>query len=239
MATPEAREGWFAARGFAPAAFQREAWTAQAEGRSGLVNAPTGRGKTLAVAGGPLRGALADAPTAPQLLWITPLKALAEDTRRALQAVAEGCGAMQAIPASAGARAGKPAPLRVGLRSGDAGSAERARARRGADAWLVSTPESLSGLLSHGDTAEALSRLRWLVVDEWHELLGSKRGVLLQLAIARLRALNPGLRVWGVSATVGNPDEALAALCPDPRDPRRPHPDAVRIVDPRPKPIEL
>lgn len=239
MATPEALEGWFAARGFAPAAFQREAWTAQAEGRSGLVNAPTGRGKTLAVAGGPLRGALADAPTAPQLLWITPLKALAEDTRRALQAVAEGCGAMQAIPASAGARAGKPAPLRVGLRSGDAGSAERARARRGADAWLVSTPESLSGLLSHGDTAEALSRLRWLVVDEWHELLGSKRGVLLQLAIARLRALNPGLRVWGVSATVGNPDEALAALCPDPRDPRRPHPDAVRIVDPRPKPIEL
>lgn len=230
---------WFAARGFTPADVQQQAWSAQARGLSGLVDAPTGSGKTLAVAGGPLRDALASAPTATQLLWITPLKALAGDTRRALQAVAEGVGAMQAIPASAKSARAKPVPLRVGLRSGDAGSAERARARRGADAWLVSTPESLSLLLSHGDAAKALSGLRWLVVDEWHELLGSKRGVLLQLAIARLRALNPGLRVWGLSATVGNPDEALAALCPDPADPQRPHPRAVHLVDARPKPIEL
>lgn len=239
-------ERWFAARGFVPAEFQRQTWAAQARGMSGLVNAPTGSGKTLAVAGGPLRAAAESPPTATQLVWITPLKALAGDTRRALQAAAEGVGAMQAIPAPSSAKAGnaarraaKPVPLRVGLRSGDASANERARARRGADAWLVSTPESLSLLLSHGDGAEALSRLQWLVVDEWHELLGTKRGVLLQLAIARLRALNPHLRVWGVSATVGNPDEALAALCPDPADPLRAHPQAVRIVDARPKPIEL
>jgi ATP-dependent Lhr-like helicase len=228
----DALEAWFATRGFEPAAFQRETWAAQARGASGLVQAPTGSGKTLAVAGGPLRDAVSTPPGATQLLWITPLKALAGDTRRALELAATGVGAVQRIGR-------KPGPLRVGLRSGDANSAERARARRGADAWLVTTPESLSLLLSYADTATSLSRLGWLIVDEWHELLGSKRGVLLQLAIARLRALSPRLRVWGVSATLGNPDEALAALCPDPDDPRRAHPGAVRIVDTRPKPIEL
>ena len=251
-------ERWFAQRGFTPAEFQRETWVAQAHGKSGLVNAPTGSGKTLAVAGGPLRDAVDDVPTAPRLLWITPLKALAEDTRRALQAAAEGVGAMQAIAAAPSAaraahhvttdttavppkrrRPPKLEPLRVGLRTGDASSADRARARRGADAWAVTTPESLSLLLTYADSASALSQLRWLIVDEWHELLGSKRGVLLQLAIARLRAVNPRLQVWGVSATVGNPDDALAALCPDPAHPRRAHPNAVRIVDARPKPIEL
>ncbi len=239
-------ERWFAARGFIPAPFQQHTWSAQANGLSGLVNAPTGSGKTLAVAGGPLRDAVDDVPTAPRLLWITPLKALAEDTRRALQGAAEGIGAMQAM-ASAPASKAEPArrrppklePLRVGLRTGDASSADRARARRGADAWTVTTPESLSLLLSHADAANALANLRWLVVDEWHELLGSKRGVLLQLAIARLRAMCPSLQVWAVSATVGNPDEALAALCPDPANPLRPHPQAVRIVDARPKPIDL
>ena len=240
-------ERWFAGRGFAPAEFQRATWAAQARGDSGLVHAPTGSGKTLAVAGGPLRDAVQDVPTAPRLLWITPLKALADDTRRALQAAAEGVGAMQAIAppplASKAAvvrrRAPKLEPLRVGLRTGDASSADRARARRGADAWTVTTPESLSLLLTYADAAGALSHVRWLIVDEWHELLGSKRGVLLQLAIARLRAVNPRLQVWGVSATVGNPEDALAALCPDPSDPHRPSPRAVRIVDARPKPIEL
>ena len=246
-ADPVAR--WFAARGFVPAVFQEHVWRAQARGLGGLVNAPTGSGKTLAVAGGPLRDAVDDLPTAPRLLWITPLKALAEDTRRALQDAAEGVGAMQAIAPStmtspstsvpSRRRPPKREPLRVGLRTGDASSVDRARARRGADAWTVTTPESLSLLLSHADAAQALSNLRWLVVDEWHELLGSKRGVLLQLALARLRAMCPRLQVWGVSATVGNPGEALAALCPDPADPRRPHPRAVRIVDERPKPIEL
>lgn len=239
-------ERWFVARGFVPARFQQETWSAQARGLSGLVNAPTGSGKTLAVAGGPLRDAVDDLPTAPRLLWITPLKALAEDTRRALQAAAEGVGAMQAIapPSSSTAaptrrRSKTSEPLRVGLRTGDASATERARTRRGADAWTVTTPESLSLLLSHADAAATLGGLRWLVVDEWHELLGSKRGVLLQLAIARLRAICPRLQVWGVSATVGNPDEALAALCPDPADPRRPDPRTVRITDARPKPIEL
>lgn len=231
-ADPVAR--WFAARGFVPARFQQRVWAAQARGLSGLLNAPTGSGKTLAVAGGPLLDAIDDPPTAPRLLWITPLKALAEDTRRALQAAAEGVGATQRIAARRTSE-----PLRVGLRTGDASSAERARARRGADAWTVTTPESLSLLLSHADSAERLAQLRWLVVDEWHELLGSKRGVLLQLAIARLRAMNPQLRVWGVSATVGNPEEALAALCPDPSAPLRPHPRSVHVVDERPKPIEL
>lgn len=243
----DALDAWLASRGFMPSDFQRATWAAQQDGRSGLVNAATGSGKTLAVAGGPLRDALARVPSSPQLLWITPLKALAEDTRGALQAAADGVGAIQAIvpaPASMRLDAGKrrpprAAPLRVGLRTGDASSNERSRARRGADAWTVTTPESLSLLLSYPESASALSGLRWLIVDEWHELLGSKRGVLLQLALARLRAMRPGLQVWGVSATVSNPDEALAALCPDPAAPHRAHPNAVHIVDQRPKPVEL
>jgi ATP-dependent Lhr-like helicase len=201
-ATATARlESFFASRGWQVQGFQRELWAAWRRGESGLLLAPTGSGKTLAVFGGALIDALQDPTPKPRLrwLWITPLRALASDTRAGLQAASDAVGAN----------------LRIELRTGDSSSSARARARRGDCDVLITTPESLALLLSYADTAEVLSALSAVVVDEWHELLGSKRGVLLELCLARLRALNPALKRWGLSATLGNAKQALDVLCPD------------------------
>ena len=200
-AAMRALRAWFAARGWSPLPFQREAWRRQLAGESGLIHTPTGSGKTLAALGGPLVEALSSprAPAdGPSLLWVTPLRALAADTVRALGEAVEGLDV----------------GWTVGLRTGDASARERRRARAGRVDALVITPESLALLLSHPDSAARLAALRAVVVDEWHELLGNKRGVLLQLGLARLRACAPGLRVWGLSATLGNLDEARDALLP-------------------------
>jgi ATP-dependent Lhr-like helicase len=133
-----------------------------------------------------------------QVLWITPLRALAADTLRALREPVEGLGL----------------DWRIGLRTGDASARDKRLARDGCLDALVTTPESLALLLSYPDTADRLRMLRCVVVDEWHELLGTKRGVLLQLCLARLRALAPRLRIWGLSATLGNLDEARDVLLP-------------------------
>lgn len=198
-------EGWFAERGWASFPFQREMWSAYLAGESGLLHAATGTGKTLAAWGGPLLEWLAEHPegtgqrlAAPPLrvLWITPLRALAADTEAALRAPLEGLGI----------------PWTLERRTSDTGSAARARQRRRLPTALVTTPESLSLLLARSDAPELFRELRCVVVDEWHELLGSKRGVQTELALARLRGWRPGVRTWGVSATLGNLDEARAAL---------------------------
>ena len=97
-------------------------------------------------------------------------------------------------------------------RSGDTGSTERSRQTRRLPSALVTTPESLTLLLSREDAAERFAGLQAVVVDEWHELFGTKRGVQTELALARLRALAPDLRTWGLSATLGNLEEAKDAL---------------------------
>jgi len=192
---------WFAGRGWKPFAFQREVWNAYAGGRSGLLHATTGSGKTYAVWFAPLIDALragaASSSCRPYtVLWITPMRALAADTARALaQPIAE-----------------LGLDWTVALRTGDTSSTERARQRRKPPDALVTTPESLSLMLSQADAAERLCNVRLIVVDEWHELIGSKRGVQTQLAIARIARWSPALRVWGLSATIGNLDQARAAL---------------------------
>jgi ATP-dependent Lhr-like helicase len=190
---------WFATQERRPAPFQRAAWRAWRDGHNGLIHAPTGTGKTLAAAGGPLIDAVLRPRTGLQLLWITPLRSLATDTAQHLAT------AVQAMEL----------PWRVLRRTGDSGSAERARLRRGACELLVTTPESLALLLSYPDAKERFAALRGIVVDEWHELVGNKRGTLLQLGLARLRRWLPALRTWGLSATLGNLDEALRALAND------------------------
>ncbi|WP_238874517.1 ligase-associated DNA damage response DEXH box helicase [Achromobacter xylosoxidans] len=194
---------WFAARGWKPAPFQRETWRRYLDGESGLLHTPTGSGKTLAAFGGPLLEALAgDAPMAPGegplVLWVTPLRALAADTTRALTQTAADMGLAWT----------------VALRTGDASARDKRLARQGKAQALVITPESLALLLSYADASSRFRALRCIVVDEWHELLGNKRGVLLQLCLARLRRLSPGVRTWGLSATLGNLDEARAVLLP-------------------------
>ncbi|QJE01124.1 ligase-associated DNA damage response DEXH box helicase [Massilia forsythiae] len=138
-----------------------------------------------------------------RVLWITPMRALAADTQRSLEAAAHDLGA--ASPDVIGAWS-------VGARTGDTTSAERARQARGLPGALITTPESLSLLLSHAGAREQFKQLDMVIVDEWHELMGSKRGVQLQLALARLRRWNPALVVWGLSATMGNLDDARRVL---------------------------
>ncbi len=193
MADPEA---WFAARGWVPFPFQREVWAAMAAGESGLLHATTGSGKTYAVWMGALTRVREGAGL--QVLWITPMRALAADTTRALQ-----------LPLADVA----PRGFEVGQRTGDTPSAERARQDRRLPGALVTTPESLSLMLTREKVAEDLAGVHTVIVDEWHELIGNKRGVQVQLALARLRRWNPGLVVWGLSATLGNLDEAQATLC--------------------------
>jgi len=198
-------ESWFADRGWTPFEFQRETWAKHRAGCSGLVHAPTGLGKTHAVWLGPVnewieantdRDAWPDKAPPLTLLWITPLRALAQDTTAALQTPLTELGI----------------PWTVELRTGDTSSSVKQRQRKQFPTALVTTPESLSLLLSYSDTAARLKHLRAVVVDEWHELLSSKRGVQTELALARLRSLAPGLQTWGLSATLGNLDDALATL---------------------------
>ncbi|MEB0075717.1 ligase-associated DNA damage response DEXH box helicase [Pseudomonas sp. CCI3.2] len=204
---------WFSARGWTPFAFQKEVWAAVKRGESGLLHASTGAGKTYAVwfaalnrfahATLPLaadKSSKRKPPPAPlSVLWITPMRALAADTARALQAPLLDLNI----------------PWSVGLRTGDTSSSERAKQSRRLPSVLITTPESLTLLLTREDAHATLSTVRMVVVDEWHELIGNKRGVQLQLALARLRRWNPSLIVWGVSATLGNQAYAQQVLLGD------------------------
>ena len=185
-----AAERWFASKGWQPFAFQREVWEAYARGESGLIHAATGTGKTLAAWFGPLLEGKG------RVLWITPLRALVADTLEALSAPVADLGIDWSIEA----------------RTGDTDSATRARQGRRLPTALVTTPESLSMLLSRSESADQLRTVRAVIVDEWHELMGSKRGVLAELALARIRAIAPDVRVWGLSATIGNLGQARDAL---------------------------
>ncbi|BAN22304.1 ligase-associated DNA damage response DEXH box helicase [Caballeronia insecticola] len=206
---------WFDARGWQPFEFQREAWRAIESGASGLLHATTGAGKTWAVWLGALAAYAAPAhpdtppkrnalPAPLTVLWITPMRALAADTARALQA------AVSALSV----------PWTVGLRTGDTSSTERARQSRRMPSALVTTPESLTLMLTRANAREDLSRVRLVVVDEWHELLGNKRGTQTQLALARLARWRPDLQIWGLSATLGNLALAHDALLHPVRTPR-------------------
>ncbi|MBX9623667.1 MAG: DEAD/DEAH box helicase, partial [Gemmataceae bacterium] len=197
---------WFATKRWTPFPFQLEAWDAYSAGRSGLVHAATGTGKTLAAWLGPVLEWLAEHPDRStwsakhppplRVLWITPLRALAADTAGSLEAPLAGLGL----------------PWSVQTRTSDTKSSVRTGQRKRLPTALVTTPESLTLMLTHPDCRARFADLRCVVVDEWHELLAGKRGVQVELALARLRGWNPGLRTWGLSATLGNLGEAVEAL---------------------------
>lgn len=195
---------WFKRHRWTPFDFQREAWADYLAGRSGMIHAPTGTGKTYAVAIPALIEWLARFPnpkewpksTPLQLLWITPLRALANDTAQSILKPITELGL----------------PWTVELRTGDTPASVRAKQRERFPSVLVTTPESLSLLLSYPGTRENMASLQGIVVDEWHDLLGTKRGIQTELCLVRLRNWFPHLRTWGLSATLGNLDEALAVL---------------------------
>lgn len=207
---------WFQQQGWKAFDFQQEVWEAYLKGESGLLNAPTGSGKTYALW---LAALLEFMQTHPeqyrekrgnglQILWITPLKALAKDILQAMEKACQGMGV----------------PWKVEVRSGDTSSSQRQKQMRAMPECLITTPESLHLLISQKQHSRLFKNLKCVIVDEWHELLGTKRGVQLELGLSRLKAILPQLKIWGVSATIGNMEQAKDILLgPD-------HPRPNRII---------
>lgn len=221
---------WLTEKGHQPFAFQRESWQYIIDGRSGLVNAPTGCGKTFAVFLGAVIDFINHYPkdyhlkksSGLQLLWVTPLRALAKDIGRAMEEVIGELGMRWSI----------------GIRNGDTPISERQKQKRNMPEVLIITPESLHLFLAQKGYAETFKELKIIAVDEWHELLGSKRGVQVELALSRIVGLRDKLvssdlshftersndssivnttaaaavSVWGISATIGNLDQAMEVL---------------------------
>lgn len=196
---------FFKSKGWEPFAFQQESWQDYLSGKSGLLNAPTGSGKTYAVALGIILDFIQKNPdtwqsntsNGLQLIWITPLRALAQDLQLALQDL---CQTIRL-------------PWNVALRHGDTDSKTRAALKKQPPEILITTPETLHVLLSQQDNSNLFKSLQCIVVDEWHELVGNKRGVQVQLALAYLEFRTPNqIRRWGISATLGNLEEAGKAL---------------------------
>jgi ATP-dependent Lhr-like helicase len=196
---PPSLAGWFEARGWQPRAHQLQMLAAARAGRHALLVAATGAGKTLAgfipvlaeaAAAGPRPGLKA--------LYVSPLKALAADVERNLL-----------LPIRE-ARL----PLKVETRTGDTGSEAKRRQRLDPPDILLTTPESLSLLLTWPEAEALLATVETLIVDEIHAFATTKRGDLLALAAARMRRLNPKLRLVGLSATIADPPAMAAWLAP-------------------------
>jgi ATP-dependent Lhr-like helicase len=185
-------ETWFHRQGWQPLPFQQQAWDAYLAGRSGLIQVPTGSGKTYAAVLGPLAEMLTAPQPGLQLLYITPLRALSRDIEQSIQRPIQEMGW----------------DLRVESRTGDTSSARKAKQLQAMPEVLITTPESLAVMLSYKDGAKRCRHLRCVVLDEWHELMGSKRGTQTELCLSRLRQWIPDLRTWALSATLGNLQEA-------------------------------
>jgi ATP-dependent Lhr-like helicase len=196
---------WLSAGGRKPFAFQEETWQHVLEGRSGLVNAPTGCGKTYSVFLGALIDFINRYPddfrsrgnNGLQLLWISPLRALAKDIGRAMEEVIRELGMS----------------WRVGIRNGDTEMSERQKQKRRMPEVLIITPESLHLLLAQKGYPDVFRPLKIIAVDEWHELLGSKRGVQVELGVSRVMGVKARqCSVIGISATIGNLEQAKEVL---------------------------
>lgn len=203
---------WLKSRKRKPFPFQEETWASYLEGYSGLVNAPTGFGKTYSVFLAPIiaylneegNGSKRKGKLGLRVIWITPLRSLAKDLARAMEE------ALFQLDVD----------WRVGVRNGDTSVSEKQKQKRAMPQVLLITPESLHLLLAQKNNDNIFDDLTCIVADEWHELLGTKRGVMVELALSRIKGMvsfreNRTLRIWGISATIGNLEGALAVLQPD------------------------
>ncbi|MBL0357013.1 MAG: ligase-associated DNA damage response DEXH box helicase [Chitinophagaceae bacterium] len=205
-------ETWLSSKDHQPFLFQQQAWQHIINKKSGLVNAPTGCGKTYSVFIGAvidfINNHAGDYQTKKknglQLLWITPLRALAKDIGRAMEEVISELGLQ----------------WEVAIRNGDTPTSERQKQKRQMPEVLIITPESLHLLLAQKNNADIFKSLKIIAVDEWHELMGSKRGVQAELALSRIVNIVNGqgsrvkgnISVWGISATIGNLEQAKEVL---------------------------
>ncbi|PTD22032.1 ligase-associated DNA damage response DEXH box helicase [Sphingomonas fennica] len=199
MELPPAIARWFAARGWRPRRHQLEMLEAAREGRDALLVAATGAGKTLAG----FLPSIADLIERPaeglHTLYVSPLKALAADVQRNLLTPIAEMGL----------------PIRVETRTGDTASSTKARQRARPPQMLLTTPESLSLLLSYPESPALFATLKTVVIDEVHAFANGKRGDLLALSLSRLQALAPGMRRVALSATVADPDAYRGWLSAD------------------------
>jgi ATP-dependent Lhr-like helicase len=188
-------------KGISPFKFQVETWKKFGNGYSGMVVAPTGFGKTYSV----FLALISDFLNRPEkygkglkMIWITPLRSLSKDIAKAMQEAIDEIGLDWA----------------VGVRNGDTDSKVRQQQVKNMPEILVATPESLHLLLGQKKHQRYFQNLQTIVIDEWHELLGSKRGVMVELGISQLRKYVPKIKIWGITATIGNLDEAMEVLIP-------------------------
>ncbi|MFD1094731.1 ligase-associated DNA damage response DEXH box helicase [Salegentibacter chungangensis] len=196
-------ETWFEDRGWKPFAFQKQTWNAFLSGKHGLLNAPTGSGKTYALWVPIVLNYIKNNPNYREsykkglkAIWITPLRALSVEIEQAATRFAEEMGT----------------GFSVGIRTGDTPQKDRAAQKRSMPDLLITTPESLHLLLSSKNYHRLFKDLDAVVVDEWHELLGTKRGVQVELGLSRLKSISKDLRIWGISATIGNLQQAREVL---------------------------
>ncbi|MDA7716948.1 ligase-associated DNA damage response DEXH box helicase [bacterium] len=196
-------EDWFHQQSWKPFPFQKQTWTAFLQGKNGVLNAPTGSGKTYALW---IPIVLAYIKNNPEYstkhkkglkaIWITPLRALSLEIKQSAERFLEDL----------------EIPLTVGIRTGDTSQKERAAQKRSMPDLLITTPESLQLLLASKGYKKTFEGLTAIVIDEWHELLGSKRGVQIELAVSRLKTIAPDMRIWAISATIGNLEQAQKVL---------------------------
>ncbi|MDT0687931.1 ligase-associated DNA damage response DEXH box helicase [Autumnicola psychrophila] len=196
-------ESWFSKQNWKAFPFQKQTWNAYLKGENGLLNAPTGSGKTYALWIPIVLEYIKNNPDYKEkhkkglkAVWITPLRALSVEIEQSAQRFAEEMGTN----------------FTVGIRTGDTPQKIRAAQKRSMPDLLITTPESLQLLLSSKNYDKTFKNLNAVVVDEWHELLGTKRGVQVELALSRLKTISQNLKIWGISATIGNLQQAREVL---------------------------
>lgn len=183
---------WFDRQGWEPLPFQLDTWHAYLNGQSGMIQVPTGSGKTYAAVMGAIATMLSQPVPGLKLLYITPLRALSRDIEQSIRRPIEAMGWN----------------LRVESRTGDTSSSRKTKQMKQMPDILITTPESLAVMLSYPDSKPRFSALQGVILDEWHELLSSKRGTQAELCLTHLRSLKPDVRTWAISATLGNGTEA-------------------------------
>lgn len=194
---------WFEREVGDPWPFQRRAWEARRRGRDGLLHVPTGAGKTYAAYLPALEQAVAGGGRGLRVLYLSPLRAMTRDLSKALRRPVDTLGL----------------EVDVETRTGDTSRSVRRRQRNSLPNVLLTTPESLSLLLTYANARQLFSGVQTVILDEWHELIGSKRGTQVELGLARLRRWTPDLRTWALTATIGNVEEAARAACGAASDP--------------------
>jgi ATP-dependent Lhr-like helicase len=216
---------WYKHKNWQQFPFQQEMEEAYLGGYSGLLNAPTGSGKTFALFLPFLADYIDKNPDSYttqknnglMMLWITPLRALTNDIKKAMQEVCDELGL----------------PWKIATRTGDTPAAEKQALKKKLSEVLLTTPESLHLMLAQKEYPKIFQGLQIVVIDEWHELLGTKRGVQVELGLSKLKVLSLksevgsqisekkdlelstqdfGLKIWGISATIGNLEQAAEVL---------------------------